>query len=130
MESETFQKLLQRLLTNWKTDESRAKVITKEFKAIFDEVGQARFSTAVDDIIRQNPYTLFPTQAEFRGYLPPVEKKPTCGKCKNGWIMVPDYQARKLYKNEIAMCTLRCECRRGPKFEAYEKRVKAWTAPS
>lgn len=44
-----------------------------------------------------------------------ITRKPYCNKCDGGWIPVPDYLARKLYKDPNAMAYARCECRREPK---------------
>jgi hypothetical protein len=54
-----------------------------------------------------------PQTAKIASYAPPVEHQIAyCGNCVDGWVMVPDYEARRLYKNETATATLRCQCSR------------------
>jgi hypothetical protein len=112
---------MKRLVANWPVDEQRGKVLLDEYQAIWEEVGEHRFTRAVDSLVASAPYLFFPNQAEFRGYIPATGKKPSCGKCDSGWLMVPDAVARGVYGDPNAMMAIRCECRRGPSYQTWRE---------
>lgn len=121
-----FSENMRRLIANWPMNVTRSHPLERELKSVFKEVGEERFTQATDSIIAHGQYQFFPTVAEFRGYIPAPKRKMFCGKCENGWIRVTDYEAMSLYEDKTATAMIRCECRRGPGFEKYERRVKAW----
>jgi len=121
IEMKDFLQFFKKLKANWHLDESRADDIIAEYFAICQEVGLDRFRSATDSIINASEYKFFPTISEFRGYLPKAAKNPLCGKCESGWIMVPDPVARGMYGNPNATMALRCECRRGPSYQAWRE---------
>ena len=85
--------------------------LMKEYESIWRAIGEQRFSRAVDTIIREGRYAFFPSQAEFRGYIPAESAGlERCAKCQDtsGWLYVPDYAARQMYGNTTAVSALRC----------------------
>lgn len=114
---------MKRLIANWPVDDDRGTVLLDEFAGICNEIGENRFRLAVDSILANGNFRFFPSQGEFRGYIPSAERKPLCGKCESGWIRVPDYEARRMYGNSTATCMLRCECRSGPGYQAFARRA-------
>ena len=103
---------LKRLMNNWPIDESRAKGLSREFRVVWDEIGDARFKAAVTNIITNSDLRFFPSVGEFRGYVPNTARIVYCGQCTEGWRYVPDYEARRLYNNDSAMAVIRCGCAR------------------
>ena len=112
---------MKRLIANWPVDDQRGKVLLDEYRTIWDDVGDFRFRRAVDSLLVTAQLQFFPSQAEFRGYIPSTGKKPTCGNCDSGWIMIPDPVARGDYGDPNAMMALRCECRRGPSYQTWRE---------
>ena len=121
-----FLSSLKRMLANWTVSEDRVKPLSDEFYIVWQEVGAYRFVTAVTKIIQDSELRYFPSVGEFRGYLPPAGKKPYCGQCNEGWVSVPDYEARSLYGNDTAMANKRCECRSGPGYQRWQQEVHEW----
>ena len=93
---------------------------------MFDQVDDSRFDRAVTAIIQESEIKFFPSVGEFRGYIPAPGKKPYCGKCNEGWVWVPDMEARRLYDNDTAMACKRCECRSGPGYQRWMQEVHEW----
>ena len=107
-----FSQSMKRLIANWPMDEERAKTLLRDYERVFREVGQERFAQAVDVIIREGLYKFFPSQAEFRAYIPKGDRmwKP-CQNCTEGFIQVPDFEARNIYADPGATMVRFCECR-------------------
>jgi hypothetical protein len=102
------------LTANWPIDEDRTKTQSREFRRVHDEVGISRFDAAVSKIIHENAYKFFPSVAEFRAYVPQASGRhadANCEKCHGtGWMRLPDYEARGMYRDPSAACVLRCQC--------------------
>jgi hypothetical protein len=112
---------MQRLMANWPVEATRANMLLSEYRSIWNDVGEYRFRRAVDSIVATAALQFFPSQAEFRGYIPSAGKKRGCGKCDSGWIMIPDPVARGEYGDLNATMALRCECRRGPSYQTWRE---------
>jgi len=130
--SQDFLEQMKRLVANWPVDEVRGSTLLDEYAVVWNDVGDLRFRKAVDSIIATSDYSFFPNVAQFRGYIPAKEKHKFCGECTEGWVMKPDFEARRVYRNDTAMIAVACECR-GPD---YWERMKAkpdyepvWEAP-
>ena len=102
----TFETLFQRLSDNWPLEPERGKRLTKAYYAMFQDVSEPRFSAAVTSIIEARAYSLFPTEAEFRAYIPTRMKREYCGKCIEGWI----YLDPTSWKTRLDYGVRRCEC--------------------
>ena len=80
-----------RLFGNWQVfDEEIQAAKMREFGAVWQEVGEDRFSLAVTAIINEGHYKMFPIISEFRGFLPASRKRQYCGECVEGWRYVED----------------------------------------
>jgi len=102
-----FEQQMSKLLDNWPVEPERAKRLSTEYYSIFKDVCESRFRAAVTAIIAARAYTLFPTQAEFRGYIPAKQKVFTyCGKCIDGWI----YNNPESLATRLKYGIRRCEC--------------------
>jgi len=112
--STVFLSSFRRLLANWPIDEGRYKTLEREYRAIFDEVGVSRFDAGVSSILREGKYQFFPSLAEFRAFIPAPGGRhadANCEKCHgSGWMRLPDYEARRMYRDPNATCVLRCQC--------------------
>ena len=104
----------ERLTANWPIDESRVKVMNRELKSVLERVGESRFKAAVTRVIQESRLQFFPSIGEFLGYVPETAKIIYCGEagCIDGFRMVPDYEARRLYGNDTAMAARKCGCAR------------------
>lgn len=108
-----YEEQMLRLFANWQIfDEEIQATKIREFRNLWAEFGEQRFTAGATAIINEGRYKLFPSVAEFRSYVPERVRKPYCGNCIEGWRFVPDYEARKMYHNDTAMAVVRCECRR------------------
>lgn len=85
----------------------------QEYQGIFREVGASRFEQAVSKIVREGQYKFFPSQAEFRGFIPSKGGWKPCGKCESGFVRVPDLEAEMLYGDPTATKMIFCQCRYG-----------------
>ena len=103
-----------RLSANWPIDSTRAEGLERELRKVFDEVGISRFDAGVSAIITEGKYQFFPSMAEFRGFIPAPGGRhadANCEKCHgSGWMRLPDYEARRMYRDPNASCVLRCQC--------------------
>lgn len=102
------------MTANWPTDADRGETLAKEYRAIWEKVGADRFAIGVTRIIHESELRFFPSCGEFRGYIPNSNDKtwrrdPGCERCHGtGWQRLPDYEARRMYGDQLAMCSLRC----------------------
>lgn len=123
--SPSYLEQMKRLVANWPVDAERGSMILREYETVWNDVGESRFRRGVDSIIATAPFRFFPSQAEFRGYVPGSERAKFCGKCDAGWVMVPDCEARQVYGNDTAMAAARCECAGGTD---WLRRIRSATA--
>ena len=118
------------MTANWHLEESRAEFIIGEYFDIWKSVGAARFGRAVHSLLYDSGLKFFPSIAEFRGYIPASEKRAHCGNCQDGFVMRPDYEARRLYKNDSAMKAFPCECTGGAdRLKRLQDANPTWEAP-
>lgn len=105
----TFETLFQRLSDNWPLEPERGKRLTRAYWQMFQDFGESRFRAGVASIIEARAYSLFPTEAEFRGYVPPPPKRQYCGKCMDGWVYVDGTNRDTQLEHGVR----RCECMTG-----------------
>lgn len=91
--SREFNEQFERLVANWSMDEDRARTLVRDYRTIWDDVGQQRFTAAVDEIIHGSAYHFFPSCGEFRSFVPKPERAfwrdENCPECQGtGWKRV------------------------------------------
>ena len=97
---------------NWNLEEGRLKPLTAEYFSLYSQVGADRFDRAVTRIIHEGTCHYFPAIAEFKPFIPePEQRQPFCENCVEGFVRVPDYEARRIYGDPDATRMRMCECR-------------------
>ena len=100
----TFETQFQRLSDNWPLEPERGKRLTRAYWQMFQDFGELRFRAAVAAIVEARAYSLFPTEAEFRGYVPAAPKRQWCGKCLESWVYIePNDRERGMKRCECAL---------------------------
>jgi hypothetical protein len=86
-----------KLIDNWPIEDERSKRLYSQFFLIWRDVGEVRFRMAVKAIIDARAYATFPTQAEFRGFIPDRDVVKwdwdrNCPDCHGtGWTVTQEY---------------------------------------
>jgi len=86
-----------KLTDNWPMEDDRSKRLHAQFFLIWRDVGEVRFRVAVKAIIDARAYASFPTQAEFRGFIPDRDTvkwdwDSNCPDCHGtGWTVTQEY---------------------------------------
>src|SRR5271166_4742804 len=88
----TYDAQMNRLFANWEVFSEDVRVVKRrEFRAVWEEIGEDRFAIGVTKIINEGKYKMFPIVAEFRGFVPERKigtRRRDCGCGGSGWLVV------------------------------------------